>query len=151
MAATTAPVRTRHPEAAARPVPTLATAPTSPRPRPASGGPRRRRTARRAALASASVVLASLLAVVGANAYLTQGQVRLTDLQQQVDNASGLHRDLEARVARLSSPSTVVAEAEHDGLVPPTRITDLPEVTLPPTLSASSGASAGTNTESATR
>jgi hypothetical protein len=86
---------------------------------------------RRSVVASAVVVVASLLTVVGADAYLTQGQVRLTRMQQQLTSASGRHRDLEAQVATLTNPSKVVSEAERAGLDAPTKVTDLPAVSLP--------------------
>jgi hypothetical protein len=94
----------------------------------------------------ATLIVASLLAVVGADAYLTQGQVRLTQLQQQLTSASGAHRDLEAQVARLVSPNTVISQAEHDGLSAPSSVTDIPEVTVPPptTQPASGGVTATT-------
>ncbi|HTZ08048.1 MAG TPA: hypothetical protein VMB72_03185 [Acidimicrobiales bacterium] len=76
-------------------------------------------------------MLLSLLAVVGANAYLTQGQVRLTNLQSQLGSASGTYRDLELRLGQLENPSQVVSRASSDGLSPPSRVTDLTPVTDP--------------------
>ena len=93
--------------------------------------PRGSRRTRRAATIAASIVLLSLLAVVGANAYLTQGQVRLTNLQSQLGSASGTYRDLELRLGQLENPSQVVSRASSDGLSPPSRVTDLTPVTDP--------------------
>ena len=65
------------------------------------------------------IVLVSLLMVVAASAYMTQGQVRLTRLQAQLTAVLGQHHDLEQRVAQLSDPSEVVSQAQHHGLVAP--------------------------------
>ena len=132
MPAAAAPERVRPVTTAAVPEPR----PSTPRPgrtegRPAPGRPGRGRSMRRSVVASAVVVVASLLTVVGADAYLTQGQVRLTRMQQQLTSASGRHRDLEAQVATLTNPSKVVSEAERAGLDAPTKVTDLPAVSLP--------------------
>ncbi len=113
-------------------IPAPTPSPAQARPRPAAGRPRGGTLPLRAIAVGATLVVASLLAVVAADAYLTQGQVRLTQLQQQLTSASGTHRDLEARVARLVSPNTVISQAEHDGLSAPSAVTDLPEVTVPP-------------------
>jgi len=102
------------------------------RPTGAPGRPGSRRVLRRAMAVSAVLVVGSLLLVVGANAYLTQGQVRLTRLQQQVTAASGTNRDLELQVAKLENPSRIVSQAEGDGLEAPSRVSDLPQVDLPP-------------------
>jgi hypothetical protein len=74
--------------------------------------------------------------VVAASAYLTQGQVRLTRMQQQLTSELGRHRDLELRVAQLADPSNVVSQAQRDGLTAPSRVTDLPQVS-PATVPAS--------------
>jgi hypothetical protein len=66
--------------------------------------------------------------VVAASAYLTQGQVRLTRMQQQLTAQLGRHRDLELRVAQLADPSNVVSQAQRHGLTAPSRVTDLPQV-----------------------
>jgi len=104
---------------------------------------------RRAVVASAVVVVGSLLTVVGANAYLTQGQVRLTRMQQQLVSASGKHRDLELKVATLTNPSNVVSEAERAGLDAPSKVTDLPEVSLPAPTPAPTATAAGTRSSTA--
>ncbi len=76
------------------------------------------------------IVLVSLLMVVAASAYLTQGEVRLTRMQQQLTSELGQHRNLLARAAQLSDPSTVVSRAERDGLTAPSKVTDLPLVNV---------------------
>lgn len=118
--------------------------------RTAPDRPRSSRRTRRAAAVSCGIVLASLLAVVGANASLTQGQVRLTNLQTQLGTASGTYRDLQWRVAQLENPSRVVSQAHADGLTAPDNVTDLPQVTVPaPTGHAATPAAAGGATTAA--
>jgi len=110
------------------------------RPRGAAEAPGRRGprwSLRRTAALCGAVVVASLLMVVAASAYLTQGQVRLTRMQEQLTSALGQHSDLEARVAQLVDPSKVVSEAQLHGLTAPTKETDLPEVTTPKTSTTS--------------
>jgi hypothetical protein len=85
------------------------------------------------------IVMMSLLAVVAASAYMTQGQVRLTRLQGQMTSVLGQHHDLEERVAQLSDPSTVVSQSEHHGLVAPSDVTDLTQVN--PSATATTAAS----------
>jgi len=71
---------------------------------------------------------------------MTQGQFRLTQLQQKLDTQLGQHRDLELRVAQLEQPANVLSEAEKQGLVlpGPGTVTDVPQVQNP-----SSSVSAG--------
>jgi len=76
------------------------------------------------------IVVVTLLLVVAASAYLTQGQVRLTRLQGQLTSVLGRHHDLELRMATLSNPSDVVAKSERHGLVAPTKVTDLTQVNV---------------------
>jgi cell division protein FtsL len=85
-----------------------------------------------------AIVVVTLLMVVAASAYLTQGQVRLTRIQQQLTSALGQHSDLEARVAQLADPSAVISQAQLHGLTAPTKETDLPQVTTPTTSTATS-------------
>jgi cell division protein FtsL len=114
--------------------------PAGDRPRLQVVGPPRRRRASwpvRAPLAVAvALILGSLLLVAGAQAYLTQQSVRLGQVQTQLAVQVGEHRNLELRVAQLSNPSHVVSAARHQGLTVPNQITDLPQVTVPPTATA---------------
>lgn len=124
MAAATAPARTRRAPAPAR-------HPGPRRPPLRAVGPRRRRSrrTRRSPLVLAlGTVLASLLAVGGAHAYLTAGQVRLARLQQQLESAQTTERGLEVQVAQLEDPSRVVNQAQQQGLTVPSQVTDLPLV-----------------------
>jgi hypothetical protein len=110
--------------------------------RPAAAPSRRQPdgSLRRTAAACATLVVGSLLAVVAADAYLTQGQVQLTRLQQQLSTQLGKHSDLEHQVAVLTAPSSVVGEAQGNGLVAPDKVTDIPPVQTP---SAPASAAAG--------
>ena len=83
---------------------------------------------RRTAAVCGVIVLVSLLMVVAAGAYMTQGQVRLTRLQGQLTAVLGQHHDLENRLAKLSNPSRVVSQSQDNGLVPPSQVTDLTQV-----------------------
>jgi cell division protein FtsL len=83
---------------------------------------------RRTAAVCGVIVLVSLLMVVAASAYMTQGQVRLTRLQGQLTAVLGQHHDLENRLAQLSNPSRVVSQSQRHGLVPPSQVTDLTQV-----------------------
>jgi hypothetical protein len=123
--AVAAPARSRRAPAPAR-------TPASRRPPLSVVAPRHRPPLlrRRRALAL-GVALASVLAVGGAHAYLVEGQVRLARLQQQLAAAQVHQRDLEVEVARLQSPSQVVAQGTHQGLAVPSQVTDLPLVPAP--------------------
>ncbi|HEY5025831.1 MAG TPA: hypothetical protein VII76_12710 [Acidimicrobiales bacterium] len=74
------------------------------------------------------IVLVSLLMVVAASAYMTQGQVSLTRMQGELNSVLGQHHLLENQVASLSDPSGVVSQSQHHGLVAPTNVTDLNQV-----------------------
>jgi hypothetical protein len=93
---------------------------------------------------------------------LTQGQVRLTRLQEQLNTQLGQHRDLETRVAQLEQPANVLSEAQKQGLVAPKEVTDLSQVEPPapqrstisgtskrPSLAGTAGARAQTGTATA--
>jgi hypothetical protein len=82
-------------------------------------------------IAVVTLVLGSLLAVAITQAYITQEQVRLTQVQTRLAAQSGLHHDLELRVAQLSNPAHVVSSAQRQGLVVPNQVTDLTQVTVP--------------------
>lgn len=85
---------------------------------------------RRVVLLCALLSVGSLLLVAAAQAYLTQGQVHLARLQQQLNAEEAHHRDLELRVASLEDPSHVVGQAQQQGLTVPTQVTDLPLVSV---------------------
>lgn len=81
---------------------------------------------RRAVVVAVVLVVGSLLAVAAAQAYLTQEQVHLSQLQGQLTSVVGLHRNLELRVAELENPSRVESEAQRQGLVVPSHVIDVP-------------------------
>jgi hypothetical protein len=68
--------------------------------------------------------------VAAGHAYLTQGQVRLARLQGQLGSQLGQHRDLELQVAQLEQPANVLSQAQKQGLVVPSNVTDLPQVAV---------------------
>ncbi len=108
-----------------------------------TGARRRRGRGRRALVVAVVLVVGSLLAVVGAHAYLTQGQVRLTRLQQILQSERSTQRALELRVAELENPASIVARAQQQGMVPPTKVSDLPQVDLSAPSAGSGASSAG--------
>jgi hypothetical protein len=126
MAVVTAPQRVRAPESSR--VPGLSQPSRRAVEAPGRRGPRW--SLGRTAAVGGAIVLASLLMVVAASAYMTQGQVRLTRMQGQLTSVLGQHRNLEDQMARLSNPSTVVSQSQSHGLVPPSNVTDLPEVNV---------------------
>jgi hypothetical protein len=85
-------------------------------------------------MVAAVLVLGSLLIVAGAQAYMTQEQVRLTQVQARLATQVGEHHDLELRVAQLSNPAHIVGAAQHQGLTVPTQVTDLTPVSFPSTV-----------------
>lgn len=91
---------------------------------------RRRRRGRTLTVAAVVIMVGSPLATAGAQAYLAQGQVRLTALQQQLATAVTRHRVLEQKVAQLEDPTTIIGRAQQLGLVAPAQIGDLAEVPL---------------------
>ncbi|HUC38459.1 MAG TPA: hypothetical protein VMR97_15205 [Acidimicrobiales bacterium] len=107
---------------------------------------RRGRPRRLAAVSAAAVAVGSLLAVTGAHAYLTQGQARLSRLQDQLSSQLTKNRDLELRVAQLEQPSNVMSEAQKQGLVTPSSVTDLPQANPAPPAGSASTSTQGSQT-----
>jgi cell division protein FtsL len=83
--------------------------------------------------------LLCLLAIVGAQAFLTQGQVRLYNLQNQISSAQTKNLDLELQVANESQPSAVVSAAERQGMVEPSGVEHINAVALAPPASSGQG------------
>ncbi len=79
---------------------------------------------------SISIVVAALLAVVVAQAFLANGQVKLSGLQHQLTLEQSAHRQAELAVAGLETPSRIVAAASGQGMVRPATVTELPYVSL---------------------
>ena len=117
-----APAPVRHAERA-RPPLRVVDPPRQRRPRP---------TARRLVAVSIAVAVGSLLLVAAADAYLTQGQVRLTRIQQQLNTELGRHHDLELRAAQRANPGAIVAGAQQHGMQAPGQVADIPLVSTPP-------------------
>ena len=94
-------------------------------------------------LGSLALACGSLLAVSGSYAYLTQGQVRLARLQVDLARQGDEQRQLELRVSELEQPSNVMSRATHDGLVTPSKVTDLQQVSTSVVSPAPAGAGHG--------
>jgi hypothetical protein len=76
------------------------------------------------------VVMALLVVVVG-QALLASGQVRLTNLDQQLQVAQGVHRQRVLGVTQRETPSRIVAAATGQlHMVHPSSDTQLPYVSL---------------------
>jgi cell division protein FtsL len=98
--------------------------------RPSSKGTRR--SPGRGLVIGPILVLFCLLAIVGAQAFLTEGQVRLTTLQGEVSSAQTKNLDLQLQVANESQPSAVVSAAERQGMVSPAGVAHIGAVALAP-------------------
>jgi hypothetical protein len=72
----------------------------------------------------------SLLAVAGAQAVLTGGQVKLTKVQAEVSAAQTKRFDLELKIALEEQPSAVIAAARAQGMIVPSVIHDIPAVSI---------------------
>ena len=79
---------------------------------------------------SVSVVVASLLAVVVAQALLANGQVRLSTLQHDLSLEQSTHRQAELNVSGLETPPRIVSAATSQGMVHPASVVELPYVSL---------------------
>ncbi|HXW35253.1 MAG TPA: hypothetical protein VEJ87_11800 [Acidimicrobiales bacterium] len=84
--------------------------------------------------------MGSLLAIAAAHAFLVQGQVHLTRLQEKISAEAVTNRELQDRVAQLEDPSQIINQAESQGLVAPAQIGDLPQVPLSPGATMRDGA-----------
>ena len=89
---------------------------------------RSRRFASRLVFVGPVLVMSTLLSVVGAQALMTEGQVRLTTLEAQVSAAQTTRMALELQVAQEQQPQAVIAAARRLGLVEPGQISDIPAV-----------------------
>ncbi len=98
-------------------------------PQPRRSG--RRSLSRRGHLWLATLlVLGSLLAVVVGDTMVTQGQVRMADLQTQIAAQQATQKSMQVEVAQLAAPDRVVAQGIALGLTAPAQVEDLPEVPL---------------------
>ena len=81
-------------------------------------------------IVSVSMVVASLLAVVVAQALLANGQVRLSSLQHELSLEQSAHRQAELAVSELETPPRIVGAATNQGMVHPANVVELPYVPL---------------------
>lgn len=81
-------------------------------------------------IVSVSIVVASLLAVVVAQALLANGQVRLSAMQHELSLEQSAHRQAELAVSELETPPRIVGAAASQGMVHPTNVVELPYVSL---------------------
>jgi hypothetical protein len=80
---------------------------------------------------SVSLVVAALLAVVVAQAFLANGQVRLSALQHQLSLEQSAHRQAELSVSELETPARIVGAATSQlHMVRPANVVELPYVSL---------------------
>jgi hypothetical protein len=78
---------------------------------------------------SVSMIVVALLAVVIAQALLTNGQVRMSTMQHELSLEQSTHRQDELGVAELETPSRIVGAALKEGMEHPS-VTELPYVPL---------------------
>ena len=77
-----------------------------------------------------ALVVASLLAVVVADAMVAQGQVRLASIQSKIDGQLAIQKAAQSDVAQLAAPARIVGQAIVQGSVAPAQVLDLPQVPL---------------------
>ncbi len=79
---------------------------------------------------SGLLIVGSLLAVVVGDAFVTQGQVRLSTTQRELIAAQATQKSLQVAVAWKAAPPVVVSQAKSEGLVAATQVVYLPQVPL---------------------
>lgn len=80
---------------------------------------------------SGVIVVGSLLAVVLGDSLVSEGQVRLAAVQQQLQSATRIEKNYQVDVAKKSAPDLLVTEAEaQGGLIAPPNVGYLPYVPL---------------------
>ncbi len=77
-----------------------------------------------------ALVAGSLLAVVVGDALVAQGQVRLASIQLKISAAEATQKAMRVEVAQLAAPNRIVVVATANGLTPPAKIIDVPQVPL---------------------
>lgn len=100
---------------------------------------------------SGLLIVGSLLAVVVGDAFVTQGQVRLSTTQRALIAAQATQKSLQVAVAWKAAPPVVVSQAKNEGLVAATQVVYLPQVPLdvplpPPQIVPSSVPASATTT-----
>jgi hypothetical protein len=77
------------------------------------------------------MVVVALLIVVGGQAMLANGQVRMARLDQQLQAAQSQHRERVVAVTKLETPSRIVGFATNQlHMIHPSTVTQLPSVSL---------------------
>jgi hypothetical protein len=77
------------------------------------------------------MVVGALLAVVGGQAMLANGQVRMAGIESKLVAEQAVHRQTELAVSKLETPPRIVAAAISQlGLVHPATVTQLPYTPL---------------------
>jgi len=77
-----------------------------------------------------ALIAGSLLAVVVGDALVAQGQVRLASIQMKISAAEATQKAMRVEVAQLAAPNRIVVVATANGLTPPAKIIDVPQVPL---------------------
>jgi hypothetical protein len=81
-------------------------------------------------LVSIAMVVGALLTVVIGQALLANGQVRMSQIQQQLVLEQAAHRQAELGVSTLETPSRIVGAASARGMIHPSQVTELPYVSV---------------------
>jgi hypothetical protein len=77
------------------------------------------------------MVVGALLFVVGGQAMLANGQVRMAGIESRLATEQAVHRQTELAVSKLETPPRIVAMATGTlGLVHPATVTQLPYTSL---------------------
>jgi hypothetical protein len=96
--------------------------------------PRRRRNRARGRFLRylpVAMVVVALLIVVGGQAMLANGQVRMARIDQRLQIAQSEHRERVLEVTRLETPKRIVGSATGPlHMVQPSHVTQLPSVSL---------------------
>jgi hypothetical protein len=78
-----------------------------------------------------AMVVVALLIVVGGQAMLANGQVRMARIDQRLQAAQGEHRERVLDVTRLETPARIVGSATGQlHMAHPSHVTQLPSVSL---------------------
>jgi hypothetical protein len=77
-----------------------------------------------------ALVVVALLFVVGGQAMLANGQVRLTRLDQQLQNTQATHERQVQSVSQQETPARIVRDAMRQGMQQPAQVIQLPYTPL---------------------
>ncbi len=79
---------------------------------------------------SAGLVAGSLFSVVIADGMVAQRQIVLSQTEARLSAATAVQKSLQLSVAEMTAPPVVVKQAESHGMVAPSQVVDLPQVSL---------------------